>query len=77
MPKEQHGDAAAHDVELAALVPDERQRVLCAVGDAIAVQRVDAARGPSLAGRVLPRVALVAGGRLSAITLTHLAHLQP
>lgn len=72
VPEEEHGDAAAQDVELAALVPDERQGVLGAVGDAVAVQGVDAARRPSLPGRVLPRVALVAGCRLSAITLTHL-----
>lgn len=73
VPKQEHSDAAAHDVELAALVSDEWQRVLGAVGDAVAVQGVNAPSRPPFAGRVLPGVALIARCRLSTVTLTHLA----
>lgn len=77
MPEEKHGDAAAHDVKLAALVADERQRVLGAIGDAVAVQGVNPPCRPPLAGRVLPGITLVARRcRLSSVTLTHLAPTQ-
>lgn len=72
VPEKEHGDAPAHDVELAALVPDERERVLGAIGDAVRVQGVDPSRRPALPRRVLPRVALVAGCRLSSVALAHL-----
>lgn len=78
VPEQEHGDAAAHDVKLGALVSDEGQRVLSAIGDAVAMQGVNTPGGLPFAGRVLPGAALVAGGRLSAVALAHLAlPLQP
>lgn len=58
---EKHGDAATHDVELAALVPDERERVLGSIRQAVVVERVESpARSSPLPCTVLPRIALIA-----------------
>lgn len=74
---EQHGDAATHDVELAALMPDERQRVLGAIRQTVAMERVQSpAAGSSFSCRsALPRIALVARYTLSSVTLTHTSEI--
>lgn len=51
---EQHGDAPSHDVELPALMLDERERVLGCIRHTAGVQRVEAHAGFPLPCSTLP-----------------------
>jgi hypothetical protein len=72
---EKHGDAPSHDVELPALMLDERERALrCIRQTIVVVQRVKLPAGPPLPCTALPRVTLVARSAISPET--HLLKLS-
>lgn len=68
---EEHGDAATHDVELATLMPDKRNRILGSIRQAIVVEGVESPARSPLFRSILPRIALIAGHTVAPVTLTH------